>query len=151
MAVYGILPVVVHNRRNKVSEMIKKQQIDKSKPAVLRVTEYILEKSEKNQSFGLYMAESELNDLNRYQIAKIMRDICLDPQGVGSLVKYTTVDSQNLANEPQYWQLNAKTYFSYLSYLAVKEAEKTNKLTANAFRVSVLALIVTLCTLLVAA
>ena len=92
--------------------MIKKQQVDKTKPAVLRVTEYILDKAEQKQPFGLYMAESELNGLTSYQIAKIMRDICIDPQEAGSLVKYTTVDSQNLANEPQYWQLNANANFS---------------------------------------
>lgn len=131
--------------------MIKKQQIDKSRLAVLRVTEYILEKAEHNQPFGLYMAESELNDLTSYQIAKIMRDICLDPQEPGSIERYTTIDSQSLANEPQKWQLNANTYFSYLSYLAVKEAEKTNRLTVNALRVSILAVIISLCSLFVAA
>lgn len=128
--------------------MIKKQQIYKPKPAVLRVTEYILEKAELKQAFGLHQAANDLNGLSNYQIAKIMKDICLDPQEPGSIERYTTIDKQNLSNDPQYWQLNANAYFSYLSYLAVKEAEKTSKLTANAFRVSVLAVIISLCTLL---
>lgn len=131
--------------------MIKKQQIYKSKPAVLRGTEYILGKPEQNEPFSLYMAESELNGLTSHQIAKIMRDICLYPQTPGSIERYTTIVSQNLANDPQNWQLNANAFFSYLSYLAIKEAKKTNKLTANAFRVSVLVLIISLCSLFVAA
>ena len=131
--------------------MNKVLQLNKRKPDVLRVTEYILEKAELKQAFGLYEAANELNGLSNYQIAKIMKDICLDPQEPGSIERYTTGDKPNLSNEPQYWQLNANAYFSYLSYLAVKEAEKTSKLTANAFRVSVLALIITLCSLFIAA
>lgn len=113
--------------------MDKSVKTDKLKPDVLRVTEYILAKAEKKESFGLNTAADDLNGLNNYQIAKIMRDICLDPQQPGSLAKYTTITGSNIENEEQNWQLNANAYFSYLSYLAILEARKTNNLTKYAF------------------
>jgi predicted component of type VI protein secretion system len=131
--------------------MNKAVKTDKLKPDVLRVTEYILAKAEKKESFGLNTASTELNSLSNHKIAKIMQDICLDPQEPGSLSRYTTIDNQNWANEPQYWQLNASSYFSYLSYLAIQQAEHTNKLTAKALIIAVVSLIITLSTLLVAA
>jgi hypothetical protein len=124
-------------------------EIERAKPDVLRVTEYILEMAEKNEPFGLYKADSELDGLNNYQIAKIMRDICLDPQEPGSLNRYTTIDNQNMSNEPQLWQLNANAYFSYLSYLAIQEAKTTNTLTKRAFYTSVAATVIAFCALVV--
>lgn len=123
----------------------------KVKPDVLRVTEYILAKADKKESFGLHTASTELNNLSIYQIAKIIRDICLDPQEQGSLGRYTTIDKQNLANDPQYWQLNANAYFSYLSYLAIQQAERTNKIAAKALYVAMASAFLTLCALFIAA
>lgn len=131
--------------------MNKAVKADKLKPDVLRVTEYILAKAEKKESFGLNTAATELNSLSNHKIARIMRDICLDPQEPGSLSRYTTIDNQNWANEPQYWQLNANSYFSYLSYLAIQQAERTNKLAARALYVAMVSAFLTLCALLIAA
>lgn len=121
----------------------------KSKPDVLKVTEYILDMGEKKQPFGLYMAANELVGLSNYQIAKIMRDICLDPQEPGSLIRYTTIAGDNIENIPQPWQLNANTYFSYLSYLAIQEARKTNTLTKYAFQTAVASTAIAFCALIV--
>lgn len=106
--------------------------IDKSQPDVLRVTEYILEQNKLDKSFSVQSAANskELNGIGRYNISEIMRTICLEPNGKGSLVYCTTVDEQNLDNQFFKWQLNANTYFSYLSYQSVEQAKLSNK-TAN--------------------
>jgi hypothetical protein len=106
--------------------------IDKSKPDVLRVTEYVLDKAKLNTDFSVQSAASskELNGIGRHRIAEIMRNICLDPNGEGSLIGYTTVDDLNLDNNFCRWQLNANSYFSYLSYQSVEQAKESNK-TAN--------------------
>ena len=131
--------------------MNKAVKTDKLKPDVLRVTEYILAKAEKKESFGLNTAANDLNGINNYQIAKIMRDICLDPQQPGSLAKYTTITGSHIENEQQSWQLNANAYFSYLSYLAIQQAERTNKLAARALYVAMVSAFLTLCALFIAA
>ncbi len=89
--------------------------IDKTKPDVLRVTEYVLDMNKLNTEFSVQSAASskELNGIGRYRIAEIMRIICLDPNGPGSLIQYTTVDDLNIDNCFFRWQLNANTYFSY--------------------------------------
>lgn len=131
--------------------MNKAVKADKLKPDVLRVTEYILAKAEKKESFGLNTAANDLNGINNYQIAKIMRDICLDPQQPGSLDKYTTITGSHIENEQQNWQLIANAYFSYLSYLAIQQAERTNKLAARALYVAMASAFLTLCALFIAA
>jgi hypothetical protein len=74
--------------------------INKSKPDVLRVTEYVLNQSKANEAFSVQSATNsdELNGIGRYQIARIIRDICLDPEDVGSLIRCTTVDDTNIDN-----------------------------------------------------
>ncbi len=103
--------------------------IDKSKPDVLRVTEYILDKAKLNTEFSVQSATSskELNGIGRHRVAQIMRNICLDPNGVGSLIQYIIVDDLNMDNSFFRWQLNANSYFSYLSYQSVEQAKESNK------------------------
>lgn len=119
--------------------------LDKTKPDVLRVTEYILTKNKVGESFSVQSAalSKELNGIGRHQIARIMQDICLDPEDGGSLKRYTTVDSQNIDNVPCHWQLNASSYFSYLSYLSVKNSERSNKLSVTAISVAIVSLCLT--------
>lgn len=111
----------------------------KKHPDVLKVVKFILRKAESNEKFSVQSAASseELNGLSRYQVARIMRDICLDPEDEGSLKRYTTVDSTNIDNIYCRWQLNADTYFSYLSYKSIQLANK-------AFVVAVFAAIISL-------
>lgn len=112
--------------------------ISKKQPDVLRVVEYVLDKASKNEEFNVQSAakSKELNGLNRHQLARIMRDICLDPEDDGSLVRYTMVDNNNVDNVFCHWQLNANAYFSYLSYKSVQTATR-------AFWVSSAALVAT--------
>ncbi|MGB2739732.1 MAG: hypothetical protein WBC60_04155 [Cognaticolwellia sp.] len=102
--------------------------VDKTKPDVLRVTEYILEQNKLEKEFSAQSADkNELKGIGRHRIARIMRDICLDPNGEGSLITYTTVDDTNMDNNFCRWQLNANAYFSYLSYQSVEQAKISNK------------------------
>lgn len=112
---------------------------DKSKPDVLRVTEYILEQGKLDKKFSVQSASknNELNGLGRHQIARIMRDICLDPEDEGSLIRYTAVDNSDMDNNFCHWQLNANSYFSYLSYQSIKQSEKANKIAVKAFYVAI--------------
>ncbi len=121
-------------------------QVDKTKPDVLRLTEYILNKSKNKEPFSVQSAASsnELNGISRHRIAQLMRDICLDPEDEGSLAKFTTVNNQNWDNNHCMWQLNATAYFSYLSYLSVKEAEKSNRTSTAALVVAIVTLLLTL-------
>jgi hypothetical protein len=83
--------------------------VDKTKPDVLRVTEYILEQTKINTTFSVASAAKspELNGINNYRIAQIMQDICLDPEEPGSLIRFTTIDGANMDNIFCRWQLNA--------------------------------------------
>jgi len=120
--------------------------IDKSKPDVLRVTEYVLDKAKLNTDFSVQSAaqSKELNGIGRHRIAEIMRNICLDPNGEGSLLTYTTVDDLNMDNNFSHWQLNANSYFSYLSYQSVEQAKESNKTAVNALRVAIAAMVVSI-------
>mgnify|MGYP006154292377 CR=1 FL=1 len=101
--------------------------IDKTLPDVLRVTEYILKKNKENEPFSVKCAENDhLNGIGRHRIAPIMRDICIEPEGQGSLVFYITIANTNRDNTPCRWPLNANTYFSYLSYLSLQESKTSN-------------------------
>ncbi|MFD2631818.1 hypothetical protein [Idiomarina piscisalsi] len=99
--------------------------IRKKHPDVLRVVEYVLDKASQNETFSVQSATNskELNGISRYHLARIMRDICLDPEDDGSLARYTTVDNNNTDNIFCHWQLNANAYFSYLSYKSVQTAK----------------------------
>jgi type III restriction enzyme len=67
----------------------KMNKIDKTKPDVLRVTEYILQQGKTKTAFSLASAalSQELNGINQYRILQIMRDICLDPQDYDDFAK----------------------------------------------------------------
>lgn len=99
----------------------------KKHPDVLKVVKFILRKAESNEKFSVQSAANsqELNGLDRYRIARIMRDICLDPEDEGSLNRYTTVDNTNIDNIYCHWQLNAEAYFSYLSYKSIQVANRS--------------------------
>lgn len=100
--------------------------ISKKHPDVLRVVEYVLDKASKDEEFSVQSAvkSKELNGLNRHQLARIMRNICLDPEDDGSLARYTTVDNSNIDEIPCRWQLNTNAYFSYLSYKSMQTATR---------------------------
>ena len=61
--------------------------VDKSKPDVLRVIEYVLEKGKRKEQFSVCEAAktSELNGIDEYRIGEILRDICLQPNGPNSM------------------------------------------------------------------
>jgi len=120
--------------------------IDKTKPDVLRVTEYVLDKARLNTDFSVQSAASskELNGIGLHRIAQIMRNICLDPNGEGSLITYTTVDDLNMDNNFSRWQLNANSYFSYLSYQSVEQAKESNKTAITALRVAIAAMVISI-------
>ena len=124
--------------------------MDKTQPDVLRVTEFILDKAKQNKEFSVQSAarSKELNGIGRYRIAEIMRNICLDPNGDGNLITYTTVDDLNLDNNFCHWQLNANTYFSYLSYQSVEQAKESNKTATKALWVATIAVLLTFISIL---
>jgi hypothetical protein len=126
---------------------------DKTKPDVLRVTEYILEQAKTDTTFSVQSADKskELNGIGRHRIAQIMLDICLDPNGEGSLITYTTVDDTNMDNNFCRWQLNANAYFSYLSYQSVEQAKISNKTAVTTLRVAIAAMVISIIFPLIAA
>jgi hypothetical protein len=127
--------------------------VDKTKPDVLRVTEYILEQAKTDTTFSVQSADKskELNGIGRHRIAQIMLDICLDPKGEGSLITYTTVDDTNMDNNFCRWQLNANAYFSYLSYQSVEQARISNKTAVTTLRVAIAAMVISVIFPLIAA
>jgi hypothetical protein len=120
--------------------------LNKTKPDVLRVTEYILEQAKTDTTFSVQSADKskELNGIGRHRIAQIMLDICLDPNGEGSLITYTTVDDTNMDNNFCRWQLNANAYFSYLSYQSVEQAKISNKTAVTTLRVAIAAMVISI-------
>ena len=118
------------------------RKIDKNKPEVLRVTEFILNKNKSGDSFSVCEAAkaSELNGIDEYRIAEIMRDICLQPNGPDSIELHTIIDGAYTHNLPAKWQLNPDTYFSYLSYQSVKQSEKANYIALAALVIAIIAL-----------
>jgi hypothetical protein len=127
--------------------------VDKTKPDVLRVTEYILEQAKTDTTFSVQSADisKELNGIGRHRIAQIMLDICLDPNGEGSLLTYTTVYDTNMDNNFCRWQLNANAYFSYLSYQSVEQAKISNKTAVTTLRVAIAAMVISIIFPLIAA
>lgn len=125
--------------------------VDKTQPDVLRVTEYVLEHTKIDKEFSVQSADKskELNGIGRHRIAQIMRDICLDPNGKGSLITYTTVDHTNMDNNYARWQLKANAYFSYLSYQSVVQAKESNKTAAKALWVAILAVTITVISIII--
>ena len=127
--------------------------LNKTKPDVLRVTEYILEQAKTDTTFSVQSADKskELNGIGRHRIAQIMLDICLDPNGEGSLITYTTVDDTNMDNNFCRWQLNANAYFSYLSYQSVEQAKISNKTAVTTLWVAIAAMVISIIFPLIAA
>lgn len=122
--------------------------VDKSKPDVLRVTEYVLEKGKRREQFSVCEAAktSELNGIDEYRIAEILRGICLQPNGPNSMDNLTHISTEYLHNQSGNWQLTATTYFSYLAYLSVKEAELANRIAVKALGVAIVAIIISIIT-----
>ena len=118
--------------------------VNKTNPDVLRVTEYILEQNKLDEAFSVQSAANskELNGIGRHNIAEIMRIICLEPNGKGSLISCTTVDNQNLDNQFFKWQLNTNTYFSYLSYQSVEQAKESNKTANKTLKIAIAAMVI---------
>ncbi|MBE0421309.1 hypothetical protein EI165_14430 [Pseudoalteromonas nigrifaciens] len=129
-----------------MSEIISKKtsKVNKSNPDVLRVTEYILEQNKLDESFSVQSAAKspDLNGVGRHNIAEIMRVICLEPNGKGSLIYCTTVDNQHLDNQFFKWQLNTQTYFSYLSYQSVEQAKISNKAAIKTLRIAIATMVI---------
>ncbi|WP_334064331.1 hypothetical protein [Alteromonas genovensis] len=115
----------------------------KKHPDVLKVVEFILDKAANNEKFSVQSAADSkaLNGFGRYQIARIMPDICLDPEDEGSLNRYTTVDDTNMDNIPCHWQLNAEAYFSYLSYKSTQVANRSMYVAICAAGIALVALL----------
>ena len=128
-------------------------KIDKTKPDVLRVTEFILEKGKSRERFSVCEAAKtqELNGIDEYRIAEIMREVCLQPNGPDSIDELTRISNDYSHNNPGNWQLNASTYFGYLSYISVKESEKSNKIAVQTLRVAIAAIFISIITAAIAA
>lgn len=124
------------------------KQLDKSKPDVLRVTEFVLDKGKQKAHFSVLEAaqSTELNGINDFRIAEILRDICLQPNGPDSIEQLTLISNDYSHNQSGNWQLNATAYFGYLSYLSVKEAEMSNKIAVKALGVAIAAIIISIIT-----
>lgn len=78
-----------------------------------------------------------------------MRETCMDPEGIGSLKKYTEVNANFSHNNHTNWSLNPDTYFGYMGYISTLEAIKTNKKTDYALKQSRNSLVIATLTLLV--
>lgn len=94
---------------------------------VLRVTEYVLNRSTSRDTFSVSEAAraQELNGINEYRIAEILREICLQPNGPNSIEQLTTVDGNYSHSNSGKWELNSQAYFSYLSYLSLKRSDES--------------------------
>jgi hypothetical protein len=118
-------------------------KVDKNKPDVLRVTTFILAKSKSKERFSVCEAAKTdgLNGIDEYRIAEIMAEICLQPNGPNSMEMHTKIDGASSHNSPANWQLNAETYFNYLSYISMQNSEKSNKLAIYSIWIASLALL----------
>jgi hypothetical protein len=116
---------------------------NRTKPDVLRVTEFVLRNSETKEKFSVCEAGKsiELNGIGDHRIAEIMKEICLQPNGPDSMECLTTVDNSYAHNNPGNWQLNTATYFNYLSYISAQNSEKSNKLAIYSIWIASLALL----------
>lgn len=122
------------------------EPMDKTAPDVLRVTEFVLAKSKNREEFSVSDAAKtdELNGINKYRIAEILSQICLEPNGPGSLKELTTIDTSNSHSNQGSWTLSPEAYFGYLSFQSNLHAEKANKNARNATWVAVVTLFLTL-------
>ncbi len=115
----------------------------KSDPDVLRVTAFVLRKSENKEKFSICEAAKtkELNGVSDYRIAEIIKEICLQPNGPDSMESLTTIDNNYSHNKPGNWQLNAENYFNYLSYISALNSEKSNRLAIYSIWIASVALL----------
>lgn len=115
----------------------------KSDPDVLRVTAFVLKKGQASESFSICEAAKaqELNSISDYRIAEILREICLQPNGPDSMERLTTIDNNYSHNDAGKWQLNAETYFNYLTYSSTQNSEKSNKLAIFSIGIATAALL----------
>lgn len=123
---------------------MKKNKPVTEQPDVLRMVQFILKKSEKSESFSVTEAarENELNGINEYRIAEILRDICLEPNGPESKYHLTNPVG-NSWSQSGAWSLNSDAYFGYLSYLSNVNAEHANKNAKAAVWIAIATLVVT--------
>lgn len=125
--------------------------VEKSEQDVLRVVEYVISKKREQTQFSVHTASlsDELNGINKHRIAEILKAICMEPYGSGTLEELTTVDGRNSDSNEAIWNLTAETYFGYMGYLATLEAIKSNQQAAKTNRIAILALIVAIATLVI--
>ncbi|TMS80210.1 hypothetical protein [Pseudoalteromonas sp. S554] len=123
------------------------------KPDVLRVTEFILDNNKSNKKFSLAEAAEtkELNGIGLYRIAEIIKNICLQPNGPDSINDFTRISNNNLHNQQGDWQLTPTAYFSYLTYLSIKESEKSNRIAIKTYKVAITAVIIAVISAVIAA
>ena len=119
------------------------------KPDVLRVTEFILD----NSKFSIAEAAEtkELNGMSSYRIAEIIKNICLQPNGPDSIDDFTRISNDNLHNQQGDWQLTPTAYFSYLTYLSIKESEKSNRIAIKTHKVAIMAVVIAVISAVIAA
>ena len=105
---------------------------------VLKVVQYILQMSEQKEPFSVCSSakSDELNGLDEYRIAEIMKQICLEPNGPDSLEQHTKIDGSYSHNLYANWQLNPETYFNYLSYLSLLRTEESAMLANESLKQS---------------
>jgi hypothetical protein len=115
----------------------------KSDPDVLRVTAFVLKKGQASESFSICEAAKtqELNGISDFRIAETLKEICLQPNGPNTMDSLTTVDNSYSHNNSGNWQLNAETYFNYLSYISMQNSEKSNKLATYSIWIASAALV----------
>ncbi|MEO3679047.1 hypothetical protein ABGI61_08425 [Rheinheimera sp. FR7-31] len=113
-------------------------------PDVLKLVQFVLKKSEKRESFSVTEAarENELNGINEYRIAEILREVCLEPNGPDSKFKLTDPTGNSWSTQGR-WSLKPEAYFGYLSYLSNVNAEHANKNAKTAIWLAIATLIVT--------
>lgn len=116
---------------------------NRTKPDVLRVTEFVFHKSETKEKFSVCEAAKtqELNGIGDYRIAEIIKEICFQPNGPESMESLTTIDNSYSHNNSGNWQLNSETYFNYLSYISMQNSEKSNKLATYSIWIASAALV----------
>lgn len=125
--------------------------IDKTEQDVLRVVEYVIKMKSEQKEFSVSTASlsDELNGINKHRIAEILKSICMEPYGSGTLEQLTTIDGRNSESNEAVWNLNAETYFGYMGYLATEEAIKSNQQAAKTNKIANKTLNVAIITLLV--
>ncbi|WP_019677672.1 hypothetical protein [Arsukibacterium perlucidum] len=113
-------------------------------PDVLRLVKFVLDKSEKRESFSVTEAsrDIELNGIGDYRIAEILREVCLEPNGPESKFRLTDPVDNRWSMQGR-WSLNSEAFFGYLSYLSNISAEHANRNAKAAVWIAIATLVVT--------